>query len=78
LASGETTGGINYLNMMEAPDRQLAVIIERLKSAHKSGNKLEILQIYEHARDIDLELATQCLFEEYDKWVDKCNDVLYL
>ena len=63
--------------MIESTDQQLAIIIARLEKAHTSCNKSEILQIYKDAKTIALEMATEQLFEEYDKWVDRCNDLLY-
>lgn len=58
-------------------DDKLYEIIKQLEKAYTSQNKAEILHIYDKVGAMDLDAVSTSLFEVYDEWVGKCNDLLY-
>lgn len=55
----------------------LHLIINKLEKGLKNENKTAILEAYEEARALDLELVDGKTFDKYDSLIGKCNDFLY-
>ena len=52
-------------------------VVEALQRAVNAKSKAEVLRQYQLAERVEWEFVQDALFEEYNKLVDKGNDIIY-